>query len=254
MKNQINEIKRMQLLAGIINESQLNEDYLELKSLAKQLYSAIKKKGYDVEIKENSQKSKFRGGDPLVGTKDSQYQNGRGGTAEIHQFSDVEEIGVFIPTYAVAYHFIKDPNNRKYLEDLIAKNRPNLKDKNIGEFDDIDKYWENIKDYAFSPSPNKIAFGHDIQQNSEIKKSIASLGQELIGIIKSKKPNMTMTFKDNSVYYAMWFSEPKTAKGGTVNPNQRPNAPKPAEAPVAESFDQLDEVVNKVLAKLRSIK
>jgi hypothetical protein len=253
MKTQINEIKRMQFLAGVINESQLNEDYLELKSLAKQLYSAIKKKGYDVEIKENSQKSKFRGGDPLVGTKDSQYQNGRGGTAEIHQFSDVEEIGVFIPTYAVAYHFIKDPNNRKYLEDLIAKNLPNLKDKNIG-FDDIDKYWTYIKDYAFSPSPNKSASGHDIQQNSEIKKSIASLGQELIGIIKSKKPNMRMAFKDDSVDYGMWFSEPKTAKGGTVNPNQRPNAPKPAEAPVAESFDQLDEVVDKVLAKVRSTK
>ena len=47
MSNLINEAKRMQHLAGIINESQLNEDILELKQMSKQLYSFLKKKGFD---------------------------------------------------------------------------------------------------------------------------------------------------------------------------------------------------------------
>ena len=45
---QLNEIKRMQLLAGIISESQLNEDLLELKQMSKQLYSFLKQKGFPV--------------------------------------------------------------------------------------------------------------------------------------------------------------------------------------------------------------
>ena len=45
----------------------INEDYLELKSIGKQLYSFLKKKGYNVTIKENSSKSKYRGGDELAG-------------------------------------------------------------------------------------------------------------------------------------------------------------------------------------------
>jgi len=43
MKNQINEIKRMQQLAGIINESQLNEEFeLELNNLGNDFIQAAK--------------------------------------------------------------------------------------------------------------------------------------------------------------------------------------------------------------------
>ena len=55
MKTQINEIKRMQVLAGIITESQLteeqlNEDNLEMKSIAKQLYSWLKQNDVNTKL------------------------------------------------------------------------------------------------------------------------------------------------------------------------------------------------------------
>ena len=52
MKKQIisEEFKRMQVLAGLITESQLNEDNLEVKSIAKQLYSFLTKNGVKTEI------------------------------------------------------------------------------------------------------------------------------------------------------------------------------------------------------------
>ncbi len=199
----------------------INEDYLELKSIGKQLYSFLKKKGYDVEIKENSQKSKYQGGDTLVGTKDSKYSNGKGGNVEIHQFSDVEEVGVFVPTYALAYQFIVDPSN-----DAIVKSWAKGHMKELDEADK-QKYWSNIKDWAFAESTGKVAYGSDIQKNPEIKKYIAKLGQELISIVKQKYPNMQLLFGDKNDYYAMYFREPKTKKGGVVNPNQRPNNKKP---------------------------
>jgi hypothetical protein len=246
----------MQQLAGLITESQLNEDYLELKSLGKQLYSALKKKGYEVEIKENSKKSTFAGGDSLVGTKDSKYLNSKGGTVEIHQFSDAEQIGVFIPAYAVLYQFIVDPANKSYLEQLYTKKRG----KPGGELDEPAKYFSNLKDILFGED-GKVASSSNVMKDPEIKKSIAKLGQELLSIIKSKKPNMLLSFRDTDTSYAMNFAEPKTAKGGAVNPNQRPNAPKPAPAapaaapaapaPQAESIEQ---AVNEALRRYRRSK
>jgi hypothetical protein len=45
------EFKRMQLLAGLITESQyLNEDNLEVKKIAKDLYSWLKKNGVEVKL------------------------------------------------------------------------------------------------------------------------------------------------------------------------------------------------------------
>jgi len=38
---------------------------------------------------------------------------------------------------------------------------------------------------------------------------------------------MQLLFGDKNDYYAMYFREPKTKKGGVVNPNQRPNNKKP---------------------------
>jgi hypothetical protein len=187
----------------------INEDFLELKSIGKQLYSFLKKKGYDVKIKENSQKSKYKGGDTLAGTKDSKYSNGKGGNVEIHQFSDVEEIGVFVPTYALVYMFIMDPNNEETLKELLKS-----KTKNPDYYlQNKQKDWTNIKNLIFAKSSGQIAYDYDMQANPEIKKYIAKLGQELIGIVKQRYPNMQLLFGDKSHYYAMYFREPKTAKG-----------------------------------------
>ena len=52
MKKQIisEEFKRMQVLAGLITESQLNEDNLEVKSIAKQLYSWLKQNDINTKL------------------------------------------------------------------------------------------------------------------------------------------------------------------------------------------------------------
>ena len=49
----------------------------------------------------------------------------------------------------------------------------------------------------------------------------------------------------------IYVRKKQTAKGGAVNPNQRPNAPKSAApAPQAESID-IEKSVNEALAKAR---
>jgi hypothetical protein len=47
---QLNELKRMQQLAGLITESQLNEDNLEIKNIAKQIYSFLTKDGVTTKL------------------------------------------------------------------------------------------------------------------------------------------------------------------------------------------------------------
>ena len=50
MAQLINEAKRMQLLAGLITESQLNEDNTQVKKIARDLYSWLKKNGVEVKL------------------------------------------------------------------------------------------------------------------------------------------------------------------------------------------------------------
>jgi len=47
---QLNEIARMQQLAGLISESQLNEDNTHVKKIARDLYSWLKQQGVNVKL------------------------------------------------------------------------------------------------------------------------------------------------------------------------------------------------------------
>jgi len=220
-------MKYLKLFENFSDLESLNEDFLELKSIAKQLYSLVKSEGYEVEIKENSEISKFKGGDTLVGTKDSQYLNGKGGTVEIHQFSDAEQIGLFLPVYAVAYQFITAPENKEIIKKMMDEKKPGDYEKYPGTYQqDISKNWSHIKDAIFGES-GKIANIYDMQKNPEVVKFVNKLGNKLIDTIKSKYPNMLLSTQDQDVHFALYFAEPKTNKGGIVNPNQRPNKPNP---------------------------
>lgn len=220
-------MKYLKLFDKFSDSESINEDFMELKSIAKQLYSLLKREGYEVEIKENSEKSKFRGGDTLVGTKDSQWLNDKGGTVEIHQFSDAEQIGVFLPVYAVSYQFITAPENKEIIKKMMDEKRPGDYEKYPGTYQkDISKNWSHIKDAIFG-SPGKIADVSDIQKNPEVVKFVNKLGTKLIDTIKSKYPNMLLSTQDRDIHFALYFAEPKTNKGGIVNPNQRPNKPNP---------------------------
>jgi hypothetical protein len=220
-------MKYIKLFENFSDLESINEDFMELKSIAKQLYSLLKSEGYEVEIKENSKKSKYKGGDSLVGTKDSKYLNGKGGTVEIHQFSDVEQIGLFLPVYAVVYQFITAPENKEIIKKMVDEKKPGAYEKYPGTYQqDLSKNWSYIKDDIFGAS-GKIANLYDMQKNPEVVKFVNKLGSKLIDAIKSKYPNMLLSTKDSEVTFDLYFAEPKTRKGAVVNPNQRPNKPNP---------------------------
>ena len=220
-------MKYIKLFENFSDIESINEDFLELKSIAKQLYSLVKKEGYEVEIKENSKKSTYRGGDTLVGTKDSKHLNGKGGTVEIHQFSDIEQIGLFLPVYAVAYQFIIAPENKEIIKKMVDEKKPGDYEKHPGTYQqDISKNWSHIKDAIFGES-GKIGTANDMIANPELLKFVNKLGSKLIGVIKSKYPNMLLSTQDKGGLFGLYFAEPKTKKGDVVNPNQRPNKPNP---------------------------
>ena len=208
------------------SEESLNEDFLELKSISKQLYSLLKKNGYEVEIIENSKKSTFHGGDHLVGTKDSKHLNGKGGTAQIVQFSDVEQIGVFMPIYAVVHQFIIAPENKEIIKQMVDKKKPGDYEKYPGTYQKSDdKQVSQISDTIFGES-GKSARQYDMQKNPEVLKFVQKLGAKLLDVFKSKYPKMLLKFEDQETSFVLYFAEPTTKKGAVINPNQKPNKPK----------------------------
>ena len=217
-------MKYIKLFEQFSDLESINEDFMELKSIAKQLYSLLKKKGYEVEIKENSKKSTYHGGDSLVGTKDSKYLNSKGGTVEIHQFSDVEQIGLFLPVHAVACQFITEPENRDIIKKMVDEKKPGDFEKYPGSYQDLSKNWSSVADTIFGAS-GKVASCYDIQKNPQLGEFIKKLGAELIGAIKSTYPNMLLSTEDKETTFALYFAEPTTKKGAVTNPNQRPNTP-----------------------------
>jgi hypothetical protein len=215
------KLKYVKLFENFTDLESINEDFLELKSIGKQLYSLLKKKGYEVTIKENSKKSIYSGGDTLVGSKDSKYLNNKGGVVEIHQFSDFEEIGVFIPAFAVAYQFVISPENKEIIKKRL--NKPESYE--IYQKDNF-KDWSYLANAMFA-EPGKSTETNEIIKNPEILKFVSKLGTDLINTIKSKYPNMLLNTQDKGGNFILYFAEPKTKKGAVVNPNQRSNKPDP---------------------------
>ena len=214
-------MKYIKLFENFSDIESINEDFLELKSISKQLYSLLKKKGYEIEIKENSKKSTYRGGDKLVGSKDS-ISNGKGGTVEIHQFSDIEQIGLFLPVHAVAFQFITAPENKDIIKKMIGQKKDDYEYYQKDGF----KNWSHLADTIFG-EPGKVASCYDIQKNPQLGEFIKKLGAELIGAIKKTYPNMLLSTQDKETHFGLYFAEPKTKKGAVVDPNQRPNKPNP---------------------------
>jgi len=216
MTNQIlsEEFRRMQKLAGILTESQLNEDILELKQMSKQLYSFLKKKGFAVKIV-NKIVQPFNPKNPKGSTSTTQNTAVQSSKNEEHiqiavqEGSDGEMVEVLITPSIVAR--------------LL-----------VGGGDD----WTNKAGAKFG---NEWATW---QKNPEIVAYVNKLGNELLAEIKTKYPNMAYKFAQQNFYYILYFGYAQTAKGGNVDPNQRPNAPKPQ----AESIEQ---VVNEALKAYR---
>jgi len=215
---QLNEIKRMQQLAGILTESQLNEDLLELKQMSKQLYSFLKQKGFPVEIV-NKLTVPLNPKNPTGGTLTTD-------TAKVKSQINVETVQIIV----------QEGQNREMV--TIAVTPSNVARVLVGGKDD----------WSYKASEK---FGNNWDawfKNPEILKYVNTLGNELLAQIKERYPNMVYKFEQKDFYYLLYFTYAQTKKGGQVNPNQRPNAPKSLETtPVAESLDQLDEIINNAL-------
>ena len=174
MAQLINEAKRMQQLAGLIIESQLNEDKLELNNKARQLYSLFKKAGAT----------------PVVMTTGKSFAS---------------------------------PDVKNYNVSIMVNNNNELMVGIKGDKATAEKYSSLVaKQFP------------DLELKGDIK-----IGQGWGG--------------EQDSYADLVLVQKTTKKGGAINPNQRPNAPKPA-APAAqpqqESLD-ISSVVNEALAKFR---
>jgi hypothetical protein len=213
MKTQINEIKRMQQLAGIINESQLNEvDTSLLGGIAKNLYLYLSKLKPNNPVDINGTPLKNIKGDPITHDKKVKmsYQN-----AQLAKQGKAKELGKIVqggvvtsrPEVSVNYY----GNSNIFVGGFVKKEEAEAALKYI-----LDKYPNQLTGLRGEPTvvPHKMDY--------EWAKNYAP------------DYGFDIKLKDDKAL----------AKAQST---------KPAAVPVAESFDQLDEIVDKVLAKLRSI-
>jgi hypothetical protein len=175
MKSQINEIKRMQLLAGVINESQLNEE--------------------EINFKDADQYADF------LQNKTKELENSKIKLKVYDTFSSNE-----------------DPEKEKFSGYITA---------------DILKR---------TGGTGNLIFDATLIDNG---------GYTLLAPLKGKKISLTIPSTTGG-QGGFKSEDPKV--GGLFKVETLEFLDKPQAAPQAESLDQLDEVVDKVLAKLRSTK
>jgi hypothetical protein len=202
MAQLINEAKRMQQLAGLITESQLEEaagEDLELKSAAKQIFSVLKKYGLKPQYTAD--------GKQFISKDESQSGYG----AQIHIDKGIMTVSVY--------------------------------DRGI---------WQTIQ----RKQTNELDMGNVSYPSEEERKQINQIAgkiyNDIVSVLGKDKFDFRSNQKPNNYgNYIIQVRKKSTAKGGAVNPNQRPNAPKPAAQPQQESIEQ---AVNEALTKFRKKK
>ena len=171
------QFRRMQRLAGIITEEQLNEDILELKQMSKQLYSFLKSKGFRPELRSKIETDKTK----KIGEGDQ----------------------------AVQIIVTDQPDERV----LVAITAESVAKVMVGGGDDwsrkaTEKFGQNITSSAISAKGNWF-------NNPEIKKYVDNLGNEILKQIFEKYPNMIYGFsQQDGFWYILTFKFKETAKGG----------------------------------------
>ena len=201
MKKLINEqFKRMQLLAGLITESQLEEvagEDLELKSSAKQIFSVLKKYGLKPQYEADGKQ--FMSKDPS--------QSGYG--AYIHVNNGIMTISVY--------------------------------DRGI---------WQTIQR---KQKTNELDMGNVSYPTAEEKKQINQIAGKIYNDIISVLGKDKFEFKNNQEPDKYGNYMIYVRKKSTVNPNQRPNTPKPAApVPTSESTD-IEKLVNEEFRRMQKL-
>jgi len=207
MKNQINEIKRMQQLAGIINESQLNEALnKDIKAFGQDLDKNLKAAGFNTIITfqvPSSEQIKKVQDDPksvlLYVTLDDQYQG------------------------------LQLRGNFKSAKVL---------DKIVNKFQVAD--WNGPE----------MTFGSG--WDTKTKQVIGGFNPgDIVGSIDPITGDQNRPFYDARFYrYAITQTKVKTTGYGEETKSQGVTQTVNKPAPVAESFNQLDEVVKEILKEV----
>jgi hypothetical protein len=216
MKTQINEIKRMQLLAGVINESQLNEkmSYDDFEQMIKPFLDLAKSKGWVWNSSGNSW-----------------YDIMSPGVALYHRTPlPTEETSIFkgketIPGDIKGLDYVPNIN---YREPLESKSGDVIMQSAYDEYDGS-AYFQS-KDKAILD-----AIKSTLGNNMDVAKDISETSTTIVKQSSDGEGQGKPIFKP-AKYYFMVLKKKSAAQ------------------PQQESFDQLDEIVDKVLAKLRSTK
>jgi hypothetical protein len=224
MKNQINEIKRMQQLAGIINESQLNELSPELLQRAGE---KAKEQGRTLQANKFSQAANAM-----------QYK-----AAQIAKDAKLEPVKPFKDKVLNLYYDVKtDKGILKAIE--IPFKISQIQEDTSGALI-VALYGDNK--YGVYAGPH-FYFLPD-KDHYTLSNNISSGNYQIVGM---DQPGAQLMWKLAKAFKPDTQITPNTLIQGAPTPIAG-KAFQPTK-PQAESFDQLDEVVNKVLAKLRSIK
>jgi len=187
----------------LITESQLNEDILELKQISKEIYSLLKKEGLMpslvTKVDWGSEAKNRIAAGEKGGIPTNPKDTGAFDDGTLVQVVENDE------TCVVGIPFARIGRILGFTEEKNGS---------------LEGWW---KDQKLSQRGNEI-------------------GNKIVATIKAKYPNMVYNFdglKDNFWYIMRFKVSGETKKGGKINPNQRPNAPKP------QQESQLDEALNK---------
>lgn len=168
---------RLMELAGL--NHLIKEDILELKQMAKQLYSFFKSKGMPVKLPETEQ------GDPTDrGNFDTKLDLSYEVQFKIFEGDEMCLIALPAPAAVMAMTGVKKPG------DLNASK-------------EADKYGRNTDEYYDNP---------------QVQEYVNKLGEEVVGQLKAKYPKMHHDFvRDKQrMFYFMRFGFKQTAKGGDI--------------------------------------
>ena len=182
---QINEIKRMQQLAGVISESQLNElDVSIVSSLAKNIYLDLKKQGKKVGLEFQNQSLGDKGKAVSVG--------------------DVKDADALTVWYSVEYINVLSFNSEAEAEALVKKYSSNEIEGKVGSAPGSKRFVAmfNLKQEKQRSKYNTNTYKYDRAQNSNDRnrvQELANIPSDVAALGKSQAAATTVTNKAKTI-------------------------------------------------------
>jgi len=181
----INEIKRMQQLAGVISESQLNElDVSIVSSLAKNIYLDLKKQGKKVGLEFQNQSLGDKGKAVSVG--------------------DTKDADALTVWYSVEYINVVGFNSEAEAEELVKKYSSNEIEGKVGSAPGSKRFVAmfNLKQEKQRSNYNPNTYKYNRAQNSNDRKRVqelANIPSDVAALGKTQAAATTVTNKAKTI-------------------------------------------------------